>query len=385
MKCLRLLGAISAAALALSSCDNFTDNYPVVFAHRGCWLGDIQTPGKVTEYYVPENSIDGIRMAARMGYPTIEMDVRWTLDSVLVCMHDGTINRTMRNAADQSPIDGSVAVSDATFEELRTKYALASTDPEMRRPIPTLEELLKECDSCRIKPIMHCNIYEGYEVAVPILGDRFIAFSSDFEVCRRTRAITDNLILLDAGGELKKRGLDATPANVIALLDEIGGDTGTSSMGMGITAPGMIEALHAEGHPVQSSIYPTPNEACAVRNGADILLSDFCWRPAKGMKPAKSATLHGNGGNGVATASFDECELGALTVTVKGKGSCTVTVEEHAATGALETRTYEFGTDGSQEKVTERLSFRFWRTAPTIRLYPAEGSDIRLKAELYEL
>lgn len=383
MKSIRL-AAVMAAAIALASCDSFTDNYPVVFAHRGCWLGDIQTPGKVTEYYVPENSIDGIRMAARMGYPTIELDVRWTLDSVLVCMHDGTINRTMRNATDQSPIDVPVAVRDKTFEELRTRYTLASVNPEMRRPIPTLEELLKECDRSGIKPIMHCDIFEGYEVAVPILGDRFIAFSSNFNVCRRTRAISDNLILFDAGGELKNRGLEATPANVIALLDEIGGYTGTSSMGMGITAPDMVEALHAAGHPVQSSIYPTPNEAYAVRNGADILLSDFCWRPAKGMKPAESATVHAKGGSD-GTASFDECELGALTVTVKGKGSCTVIVEEHAATGVIETRTYEFGEAGSQNDVTERLSFRFWKTAPSVNITASDGSSFKLKADLYQL
>ena len=379
MRYIRLAVVISAA-LALASCESFTDNYPVVFAHRGCWLGDVQTPGKVSEYYVPENSIDGIRMAARMGYPTIELDARWTLDSVLVCMHDGTINRTMRNAADQSPIEGDVAVRTTSFEELRTKYALASVDPEMRRPIPTLEELLRECDRCGIKPIMHCDIYEGYELAVPILGDRFIAFSSDYDVCRRTRAITDNLILFDAGRTLKDRGLEETPANVMALLDEIGGNTGTSSMGTGITAPEMIKALHAAGHTVQSSIYPTPKEAYAVRNGADILLSDFCWRPAKGMKPAKHAVLHGNG----AELSFNECELGALTLTLKGKGRCTVTVEERAATGALETRTYEFGED-SGETVKERLSFRFWKTAPTVHLTTEDGAKFRLCAELYEL
>lgn len=377
------LAAAAAAVLALASCNSFTDSYPVVFAHRGCWLGDVQTPGKVTEYYVPENSLDAIRMAVRMGYPTIELDARWTLDSVLVCMHDPTINRTMRNAADQSPIDSTVYVKNTTFEELRTKYALASVDPEMRRQIPTLEEMLKECARCGIKPIMHCDFFECYEMAVPILGDQFIAFTTHFDVCQRTRGISDNLILLDAGDELKKRGLEATPANVLALLDEIGGATGSSSMGMGITAPEMIEAHHAAGHPVQSSIYPTPKEAYAVRNGADILLSDFCWRPAKGMKPVKRITLCDDGKEGDAVASFCETELGALTIMVKGQGACTVTVDEQTAFGTSETRTYEFGEAGAE--VVERLSFRFWKTAPTVTLAAADGSSFKLKAELYEL
>ena len=381
MKSLRL--AALAATLAFTSCTSFTDNYPVVFAHRGCWLGDVQTPEKVSEYYVPENSIDGIRMAARMGYPTIELDVRWTLDSVIVCMHDPSINRTMRNAADQSPIDGKVFVRDVTFDELRTKYALASVDPEMRRPIPTLEEILRECDKCGIKPIMHCDHFAGYELAVPILGERFIAFTTHFDLLKRTREISDNLILLDSGDELKKRGLEATPANVLALLDEIGGDTGSSSMGMGITSPEMIGAHHAAGHPVQASVFPTPKEAYAVRNGVDILLSDFCWRPAEGMKPVRTVMLRGSGGKDDAVATFDETELGALTILLTGKGSCTVTVEEVSAFGTSETRTYEFGEAGAE--VTERLSFRFWKTAPTVRLAASDGASFRLKAELYEL
>lgn len=380
-----LPAAVIAATFALASCGSVHDSYPVVFAHRGGWLGDVQTPSRVTEYYVPENSLDGIRMAARMGYPTIELDVHWTLDSVLVCMHDGTINRTMRNAADQSAIESPVAVKSTSFEDLRTKYALASTDPGMRRCIPTLEEMLDECARCGIKPIMHCDIYEGYERAVPILGDNFICFSSNFDVCRRTRGISSCLILLDPGKELTARGMEATPANVLSLLDEIGGDTGISSMKYEMCAPEMTEAMHAAGHPVQSSIFPTPHEADAVRNGADILLSDFCWRPAKGMKPARSITLRSSGGDEAATASFDECELGALTITLTGKGSCTVTVEELAATGASETRTYEFcGTDDAPA-ITERLSYRFWKTAPTVRLTAAEGSSFKLKAALYNL
>lgn len=374
--------ALLSIIFLMSCSDGFSDSYPVVFAHRGCWLGDSQTEKNVTQYYVPENSVDGVRMAARMGYPTIELDARWTLDSVLVCMHDGTINRTMRNAVGQTPIGEPVAVTKTAFEDLRSNYRLASSDPEMRRPIPTLEEILNECKACGIKPIMHCDIPEGYDMAVRILGQEFIAFGSNFRTFLHAREIApDCLILFDARVELGVRGLENTAENINAILEEIGGNIGTSSMGMAITAPDMIAALHEAGHPVQSSIYPRPNEAYAVRNGADILLSDFCWRPAKDMKPARRVCL--NAADSSASAEFDECELGALTLSIKGTGSCTVTVRERAFTGVEETFTYEFGGEG--EQVAERLSYRFWRNAVSVKLDAASASSFKLSASLYEL
>ncbi|MCQ2118477.1 MAG: hypothetical protein MJY84_00985 [Bacteroidales bacterium] len=382
-----ILAAALAALLSLPSCSyDFAADYPVVFAHRGCWLGDVQTCPGVTEYYIPENSLDGVRMAARMGYPTIELDVRWTLDSVLVCMHDWSVNRTMRNAADQSVIEGNVAVGGSLFEDLRTKYALASVDPQMRRKIPTLEEMLEECASCGIKPILHCDIAEGYDVAVSVLGEEFIAFGSEFGALAHAReAAPGCLILLDTRQELEKRGLEATFENINGLLDELGGNVGTSSMGMEICAPDMIGSLHSAGRQVQSSIYPRPNEACAVRNGADILLSDFCWRPAKSMKPVKRLTVKTEHGDEPTSASFDQCELGAVTISITGHGRCILTVEETSATGTVETFRYEFGAEDAGS-VAERLSYRFWRTSVSMSLSAeSEASSFTLAANLYEL
>ncbi len=56
-------------------------------AHRGCWLRE-----NSGEYYIPENCPAGVAMAARYGYPAVECDVKYTKDSVMVIMHDGTIN-----------------------------------------------------------------------------------------------------------------------------------------------------------------------------------------------------------------------------------------------------------------------------------------------------
>ena len=128
-----------------------------VFAHRGKWSKN------GTDYFVPENSLTGIQMAAMMGYEGIECDVRYTKDNVMVVMHDATINRTMRNA-DNTEISGNVNISDLTFDQLRSNYILESTEPSFRQPCPTLKEMLLECKRCGIRPMLHSSIYESYEL-----------------------------------------------------------------------------------------------------------------------------------------------------------------------------------------------------------------------------
>lgn len=61
--------------LFLSGCRKSAE-LPMVVAHRGCWLMDGD------EFYINENCPAGVEMAARYGYPAVEIDVRYTLDSV---------------------------------------------------------------------------------------------------------------------------------------------------------------------------------------------------------------------------------------------------------------------------------------------------------------
>ena len=101
---------------------------PVVYAHRGCWLG--------TE--VPENSVYAVEMAKRYGYTTIECDVHYTKDSVMVIMHDtNDMRRCIRRKADNSKLDGALKLSDINFDDLRKYYVLASDNPQYRSPVPT--------------------------------------------------------------------------------------------------------------------------------------------------------------------------------------------------------------------------------------------------------
>ena len=54
----------------------------IVAAHRGDWRN------------FPENSLEGIESAIKMGVDIVEVDLQRTSDGVLILMHDPTLNRT---------------------------------------------------------------------------------------------------------------------------------------------------------------------------------------------------------------------------------------------------------------------------------------------------
>ena len=61
---------------------NGTSDYVIVVAHRGDWRE------------VPENSIASIEHSIATGVDVVEVDLQMTKDSVLVLMHDETVDRT---------------------------------------------------------------------------------------------------------------------------------------------------------------------------------------------------------------------------------------------------------------------------------------------------
>ena len=92
----------------------------LVAAHRG---GDTQ---------VPENSLAAIDAAIEAGAHIVELDVRQTKDSVLVLMHDKTLERTTT---------GTGAVLDYTYDELK-ELQLTHRGKATTHSAPTLEEAL---------------------------------------------------------------------------------------------------------------------------------------------------------------------------------------------------------------------------------------------------
>ena len=97
-------------------------NKILVTAHRGDWRN------------APENSVNGFKLAARMGVDIIELDLQKTKDGEIVIMHDATLNRTT---------DGKGKVSDFTLQEIR-KFHIKNGLGRVTayNPVPTLEEAM---------------------------------------------------------------------------------------------------------------------------------------------------------------------------------------------------------------------------------------------------
>lgn len=97
------------------------DGTVLVVAHRGDWRT------------APENSLEAVEAAIRMGADIVELDVRRTLDGVLVLMHNPSIGATT---------NGRGLVSLSTYRRLSRKSLLSGCRLTTASRIPTLEEVL---------------------------------------------------------------------------------------------------------------------------------------------------------------------------------------------------------------------------------------------------
>ncbi len=352
------------AALLVFSCGRDAGNdAPYAVAHRGCWLMD------GTEFYINENCPAGVRMADRYGYPAIECDVRYTRDSVMVLMHDATINRTMRMASDYSPIPEPVKVSDCTFEELRTRYVLASTDPSLRTPIPTLQELLETCRETGIIPMLHSAIVESYQLAHEMLGDQFIAFDSNEEAVSQARNYSSCLILLDPGKE--------SAAGTLERLQGIGGRCGMSTMNYHMLDSAYIHTVKNAGHQVQASIFPAHHTLRATGDGVTIQLSDFYWHQTQGRKAIASLKKKGLSLSEGESFTWTEQapEFSAITMDLDFTGSLEVSF-----CGKTYTLTHE------EWHKPENFGLRLFKSNPEVCVKALGTADIKsLKIKLYAI
>jgi glycerophosphoryl diester phosphodiesterase len=93
----------------------------LVVAHRGDWRD------------APENSVQSVRNAIALGVDMVEIDLGMTRDSVVVVMHDATIDRTT---------NGTGRPSDYTLAELKRFRLKNGLGRVTRNSIPTLEEIM---------------------------------------------------------------------------------------------------------------------------------------------------------------------------------------------------------------------------------------------------
>lgn len=125
--------------------------YPRIIAHR--------CGGALA----PENTLAGLRLAARLGCGGVEFDVMLAADGVPVLMHDETLERT-------TPGRGRVADTDSA--ELARLDAGGRHHPAFAvEPVPTLDEALRLCAALglwanvEIKPPAGAEVETGQAVA----------------------------------------------------------------------------------------------------------------------------------------------------------------------------------------------------------------------------
>ena len=118
----------------------------LVISHRGDWRN------------YPENSIPAIESVIRMGADMVEIDVQLTKDSVLVLMHDRTIDRCTT---------GRGKISEMTYEELQRHYLKTAhgVRSSLDLKVPTLREALEVC-----KDRITVNIDKGYDYYPMVLA-----------------------------------------------------------------------------------------------------------------------------------------------------------------------------------------------------------------------
>ena len=131
MKKFLLLPILSLIALSVIAQDRVSlireklinrDNSSVIVAsHRGDWRN------------FPENSLEAIDNAIKMGVDIVELDVQRTKDGQLILMHDPTLNRTTT---------GKGAIADTTLAYIKTLKLRNGCAIRTIHDVPTLEEAL---------------------------------------------------------------------------------------------------------------------------------------------------------------------------------------------------------------------------------------------------
>jgi len=117
--------------------------FPRMLAHRG--------GGSLA----PENTLTGLRTAARHGFRGVELDAKLTSDGVAMLMHDDTLERTT---------DGRGPIALADWPALQRLDAGSWYDPRFAgEPIPTLAAALHLCRELCLWPNVEIKPCPGRE------------------------------------------------------------------------------------------------------------------------------------------------------------------------------------------------------------------------------
>ena len=129
--------------------ENFPN--PIFFAHRGA------------SAYAPENTLAAFELAARMGAPAIEFDVKLSSDKQAIIIHDQTLDRTT---------NGTGAVTSQSLSALRELDAGSWKSAEFRgEKIPLLNEVLEAVGKKVLINIELTNYATPFDGLVSVVAD----------------------------------------------------------------------------------------------------------------------------------------------------------------------------------------------------------------------
>jgi glycerophosphoryl diester phosphodiesterase len=158
----------------------------IVIAHRG------------DHVQVPENTIAAYENAIRHEADFVEIDLRMTRDSVLVIMHDATVDR-MTN--------GNGKVSDLTYDEIKQLSITDKTKPlSPIYRVPTFDEILKTCKN-------RIHIYLDFKNA---------SVQQSYDLIRKNGMEQQVIVYINAPNQYTEwRRIAPTMPLMISLPDEI--------------------------------------------------------------------------------------------------------------------------------------------------------------------
>lgn len=333
---------------------------PMVIAHNGCWI----------ESSVPENTPAAISLAAKMGYQAVSMDVKSTKDGELVCLSDETINRTLRRADGYQELTGEMFVNQMELNDLRSHYVIASENVKLRKPIPTLEEMLKICKKSHLIPMVCTSSIEACRMTQKLFKDNWICCTESDSLALAVREFSNCEILV----EMSER----EPQAVIKRLQKIGGKCGVSITDRSALTESFCIQLRANGFEVQTALLIFPFEQRAIENGATRVLSDYVFPFEQKRKPSDTWGFQGQILPAVSEyeQQWDSCAYGGMTIHLWFRGTIYVIINGE--------KKYSLTSTG--EKMQE-ISTRFANVAPKIRVVSAgetQMAEMDLKVYLFK-
>lgn len=239
---------------------------------------------------------------------------------------------------------------------------MASTNPEYRTPIPTLEELLTECKKQGIVPMLHSDLEESYRMAQSMFGNQWICFTGLESEIQKVRKYSECLVLLAIN--------EGTPGANIERLKRIGGHCGVSTMNYNLLTKEFCQALTRDGYEVQASIFPAPKEATGQLNGVSFQLTDFSFMPTKGMKPKHTLNLMKK-----AKLPTEKIECGAFVLELKVNGEVEIIIDQK--------QTYPISSDGKESIYIGRRFFN--QSIPDIQVKGDKAKVKKMKLNMWEL